>query len=510
MYDRPLIRIIGILLATVVSTAGCGDRLVGFDKSRDGGDTLADTSTATTDAGPDTMDATRDTMDTDEPDAADVGDQAPPTVSSTTPTEGETGVATDVTIEVTFSEAVESSTVTPSSLTLSTGGNSVSASVTASGKTATLDPDADLDAGTLYTAEVTTDVEDAAGNALARSYTWSFRTEEADKPGPFQVVATNPRHLAPRAPLRPQVTAEFSAPIDPASVTSSSFKVTKMAGPISGQITINGSTVRFFPDSKLALDTDYTVTLSTQIASTDGRTLQQQYAWSFTTTDDPGQLKVVRHRPLALETNFAPDGRIWINFNKPVEPGSVDSSTVKVTKLPDTPQNNVTGDIRLRQNNRRILFLPNKQLETNTPYRVTIFRSNDTGNGVEDSSGGKLAADYVWTFTTGTTIKPALVRTRPADSETSAPLNTNIVLRFSKRMNHNTIDSNSVTVTPQGGSAISGTVTRVNDVAARFNPDNNLQADTVYNVVVTRDIEDVQGNRLIAESTFDFKTVQSQ
>src|SRR4030067_3074226 len=103
-------------------------------------------------------------------------DITPPTVSSTNPSGGATGIAVNSVISATFSEAMNSSTINTSTFTLSGNSNPVSGTVGYSGTTATFTPSANLANNTTYTAAITTGVTDAAGNALSSNYIWSFTT----------------------------------------------------------------------------------------------------------------------------------------------------------------------------------------------------------------------------------------------------------------------------------------------------------------------------------------------
>lgn len=114
------------------------------------------------------------------------GDTVAPIVSGRTPASGATGVATNTGVTVTFSEAIDMTTLTASTFTLQFGGSSVPTTLTYNGAslTATLTPTSPLIPGTLYTATIkggTTDprVKDTAGNALATSTSWSFTTASA-------------------------------------------------------------------------------------------------------------------------------------------------------------------------------------------------------------------------------------------------------------------------------------------------------------------------------------------
>ncbi len=129
-------------------------------------------------------------------------DTTPPTVTSTSPAAGSTGVSTGTTVRVTFSEDVDPATLTSSTFFLrDAGGNPVAATITysAASRTATLTPGASLQSLTTYTATVVGGsgpprVTDLAGNGLAASTTWSFTTggppPDEGPGGPILVLAS--------------------------------------------------------------------------------------------------------------------------------------------------------------------------------------------------------------------------------------------------------------------------------------------------------------------------------
>jgi hypothetical protein len=71
---------------------------------------------------------------------------------------------------------MNSGTITSSTFTVKQGNTSVTGNVTYSGTTATFTPSANLTEGTVYTCTITTGTKDAAGNAIASNYTWTFTT----------------------------------------------------------------------------------------------------------------------------------------------------------------------------------------------------------------------------------------------------------------------------------------------------------------------------------------------
>lgn len=109
-------------------------------------------------------------------------DNIKPTVNKTNP--GNVGTDIDITadITVTFSEEMNVSTLDNNSFHIKNSSDKISGIVSydSSTKTATFDPKEDLDYNTTYTATVTTDVTDLAGNVLNETTTWSFTTEHKD------------------------------------------------------------------------------------------------------------------------------------------------------------------------------------------------------------------------------------------------------------------------------------------------------------------------------------------
>jgi len=115
-------------------------------------------------------------------------DTTPPTISSTTPATGATGVNPANPVTVVFSEPMQAATIEGTPSSPSQGfelrnalNNLVPATVTynTSNNTATLSPSNTLATNTPYTAKViggTNGVKDAAGNPLAADLSWGFTT----------------------------------------------------------------------------------------------------------------------------------------------------------------------------------------------------------------------------------------------------------------------------------------------------------------------------------------------
>ncbi len=99
-----------------------------------------------------------------------------PTVTLTDPLNNATEVDLNKVVTVTFSEEMNPASLNALSFTLKNGNTDVAGVVTFSETTASFTSDELLQASTIYTAKITTDVEDLSGNALAVSTEWSFTT----------------------------------------------------------------------------------------------------------------------------------------------------------------------------------------------------------------------------------------------------------------------------------------------------------------------------------------------
>ncbi len=104
-----------------------------------------------------------------------------PTVLSSAPLNGATGVPINGNATVTFSEAMSSATLSTTTFTLTSGtaATPIPGTVIYANAKAVFWPAAHLASNTLYTATITTGAKSTAGVALAAKHTWSFTTGTA-------------------------------------------------------------------------------------------------------------------------------------------------------------------------------------------------------------------------------------------------------------------------------------------------------------------------------------------
>jgi hypothetical protein len=203
---------------------------------------------------------------------------AVPTVISTDPTNGTSGVSLNKVITALFSTVMDQATINSSTVVIRQGATVVPGTVTYSGMTATFTAAAPLAANSVYSGTITTGAKDAAGNALAADYTWSFATGALPV-----IISTNPSNGATNVPVNTIISAVFSKAMKPATINGSTFMLKQGNTAIGGTVTYSGTTATFTPSAILSPSTLYTATITTGAQDTAGNALANNYVWTFTT-----------------------------------------------------------------------------------------------------------------------------------------------------------------------------------------------------------------------------------
>jgi hypothetical protein len=204
-----------------------------------------------------------------------------PAVISTSPLNGAIGVSLDKIITATFNEVMNPVTITQESFTLelaAKGVMSIAGIVSYSSTTAYFAPSSALTPNTDYTGTIKSSVKDLMGNAIQADYEWTFTTGSLPT-----VISADPANNATSVVLNKTVTATFSVPMDPLTLTSTTFTLKQGVTPVFGTISYTGTTAYFKPFSSLLSNTTYTATITTGAESVQGNPLANDYVWKFST-----------------------------------------------------------------------------------------------------------------------------------------------------------------------------------------------------------------------------------
>ena len=155
----------------------------------------------------------------------------PPTVTAVSPANAATGVGGSANVTATFSEPMDSGSISTSTFELRNQSDAVvPAAVTynPTSRVATLNPTSTLAAGLSYTARVrggATGVKDLAGNTLATDFVWFFKRSGTDTTAPT-VTAFSPADGASGVSQTTTVTAIFSEALNASTVSGTTFTLT--------------------------------------------------------------------------------------------------------------------------------------------------------------------------------------------------------------------------------------------------------------------------------------------
>lgn len=244
-------------------------------------------------------------------------DTTRPRVSSTVPATTDpgptTGVPVNTAISAVFTEDMAPTTVNASSFTLTCAAPCVSPSGSVSysvgSRTAVFAPDGMLEGDTTYTATLTTEITDLAGNELAgnqgtlpdaSNYVWTFTTDAAAviPPSDISVQSVTPADGETGVCPNSAVSATFDVPsglrMDPDSVNAATFTVTgpapNLAPVLAASVTLDadtGTIATFIPLNDLNPGDTYTVVVhglddGVKDLAIPANTMASDFTWSFT------------------------------------------------------------------------------------------------------------------------------------------------------------------------------------------------------------------------------------
>ncbi|MBW4028613.1 MAG: DUF3494 domain-containing protein [Acidobacteria bacterium] len=425
-----------------------------------------------------------------------------PTVVSTVPPNGATGVAISQSLSATFSEPMNPATIDPATFTLMSPSGPVAGSVAynATGSVATFTPSTPLANSTLYTATITAGAQNLAGEGLASSYTWSFTTIAP----PLAVALTVPVNAATGVPVAQALTATFNQPLNCQTLASpaATFVLTGPAKTaIAGAVSCAGDVATFTPNANLSYSTLYTATITTGATDAAGISLASNYVWSFITLPAPTPPTVIATVPTNQATNVPISQAVLATFSEAMNASTINTADFTLTGPGSTP---VAGTVSYTPSGSVATFTPSAPLAYNTLYTATVT------TGVVGLTGASLVNNYVWTFTTAAApivIVPRVSSTIPLNLATNVPLNQIVSATFSEPMNPSTINSANFTLSSTGGGTVAGIVAyaAVGDTLT-FTPAANLTPNTVYTATITTGAKDLSGNALTAPYTWSFTT----
>ena len=335
-------------------------------------------------------------------------------------------------------------------------------------------------------------------------------------------------------PVDGVISATFSEPLDPATVTTATFFVSDGASQIAGVVSYSGPTATLTPRDNLEYETTYTATITTGIQDLAGNKLQSDYTWSFTTAPEPlpeycasngnnvgfewvegvaiGEFSHITGKnngygdftaqiidlttgshPISLKPGFGSgtyteSWKVWIDFNQDF------AFTTDEVVYSGSSSSIMVGNITI----------PTSALSGDTRMRISMRY------GAAPPACGSFTYGEVEDYTVrieGTidTTSPEITGVTPGVGTIDVPVDGVISATFSEPLDPATVTTATFFIS-DGVSQIEGVVS-YSGLTATWIPTSNLDHGKAYTATITTEVQDLSGNKLQSDFVWTFTTV---
>ncbi len=233
---------------------------------------------------------------------------------------------------------------TEGAFSITTEGTEVPGRVSIEGTALTFVPYSRMEDNTDYEIKLTTSAEDSQGNSLFEDFQARFRIgARGQRP---LIVSVSPADDETVDDQQKTVAVVFNTPVSPDSVLSA-FSISPSVTGVS-KLDANLTIFTFTPAEKLEWQQEYTIVISTDLKSTNGYALSEEYSSSFrvgsdeeppfitSAASDEGSLNLIASAPdgqeINVNTGWEKDWDIRLGFSEEV---NRDSAEAAITVEPD-------------------------------------------------------------------------------------------------------------------------------------------------------------------------------
>ena len=364
-------------------------------------------------------------------------------------------------------------------------------------------PEPLLAPNTRYRVTLNSSIKDVAGNPLTASTVLFFQTGMDVVVNRSEVTVLEPTANTTNVPTNTKVSVRFSEPIAQSTINDRTFGLIFTDAPGTVATSPDGLSATFTLTDELLPLTVYTASVSGSIKDRAGRNIRRFKRANFTTGTGPALTSPeVELASLRDEIADVPVNAILrVRFNVPVS--QVDESTFFFRVLDGTTE--IPGTITFGD---FVTFTPTSAFAPGTTYTLEI-------GGFVDYAGNLQTVTFNSEFTTSAsstadTSKPGLTSISPVHRATNVPVTTNIIMRFSEKMDPLSLTSGAVRVAMGGIGRLGGDFSFVDDTTLVFTPTGPFPGNTVvltdFTAFNANGLKDLAGNFLSTSSFFTFTT----
>jgi hypothetical protein len=319
-------------------------------------------------------------------------------------------------IKLRFSEPMNASTIHTGTFTVTSAGDgpgcssgavSGSVGVSGDGLEASFLYSGTLCARNTFTVGLTggsSGAKDLAGNALASSFSSSFRTAKRSGSGPV-VVTASPGGGTTGVGTDAKITIVFDQVIDTSSVSSSTVYVSAGSCPSGGTalsaaytFSADGTTVTVDPAAALTASTTYRINVTTGVTN---KNTPSDSATATCTTFTTGSAADSTRPSVSstTPTNGSSTLKRWesltVTFDEAIDPKTVGPANVELIRSSDSFR--IPTKFSFDTSGKVLTINPSNLLGSNITYYVNLKQS------IRDTAGYALSSFYTFSFTTVTT-----------------------------------------------------------------------------------------------------------
>ena len=358
-------------------------------------------------------------------------DTTPPTVSSSSPSDGDTSVSITSNVSVTFSETMDTSSVSTNTLDTSCFGTyqvssdgfsscvQMSSSPTSSNsdKTFTITPKDNLSYSTVYRIRISTSTKDISGNSLGSEWTTSsgFQTGTEPDTTPPTVSSTYPSDNDTSVSNITSISVTFSESMDTTTVntntlnTSCSDSLQVSSDNFSGCVQMSSSpsvsnsykTFGLNPSDNLSYSTNYKIRVTTTVKDSSGNSLGSEWTTSsgFQTGNVPDNTSptVSSIYPTDNSTSISVSDNVSVTFSESMDTTTVNTNTDNTTCYGSlqVSSDNFSSCVQMSStpsisNSYKTFGLnPSNNFSYTKTYKIKIT------TGVKDNSNNSMESSYI-------------------------------------------------------------------------------------------------------------------
>ena len=426
-------------------------------------------------------------------------DTTPPSITQTTVNEGDSGVPTNVKLNVRFDESLNPLDVSGISLRDSMDQEvPVNVTLSRSRTFVSIVPKQLLNAFSSY--QLTVDgMKDLAGNVQASSMVTNFMTgATVDMTTGSAVRWSIPNNNTQNVPLNPLLQVTMSEPIDPATVDSGSFylwdNVSGLSVPGQWQISADNLTLTFTPDEPLRENARHYLYVGYSPYLTDlaaNVVAFNSYRYFTTSASEDNSAPVVTSSNFIDGNEDIPiNGHIVLTYDEELADTCLLQDSV--TASSDSGAHEL--EVSLESDRRTIVITSASTFDASSNYTISI-------DGLCDYAGNAISG-YELTFTTTDATAedntgPSLVSITPVHGATDVSVNlSSIVMEYDEP-----VDIRSAPPVVGGNITVPGDYV-VNGNIITFTPSISLLGSTRYTVQLYSNVPDLAGNTIYGSTRY--------